>query len=280
MNYHVFNTPLVCLICPPIPPFSVDGVDGGASPRGGGTPSLAEHRRPRGPSAHTGGREANAATQQLRELRTQRDMDGSPSPAAAAADAAPPPCRPPPAGERGKVMRGQHHLTPWTHCAYDVSVCGVHGNTESVAAPPGMCPRCDTDGQPICELCPVRLSRAKGKLHKHGAGHICANCYNRKRGLVGGGSVSAAAVSPSAPKKRRVQSDPGQQREAAPPQAVVLHAQSIETAVAHTQSRVTRQQGNIMRLLDETHARRMVYLASAAEATDPEPPSAAPPQSC
>jgi hypothetical protein len=39
----------------------------------------------------------------------------------------------------------------------------------------GAGPRCDSDGQPICELCPARLSRVKHK-RRWGAGKACDSC--------------------------------------------------------------------------------------------------------
>jgi hypothetical protein len=48
------------------------------------------------------------------------------------------------------------------------------------------CPaaRVDSAGKPACEQCGRRLSSCKGKLHRHGSGHICQHCYNQARPAV------------------------------------------------------------------------------------------------
>jgi hypothetical protein len=141
--------------------------------------------------------------------------------------------------------------------------------------PAGGSARQAPNGQQLCELCPVRLSRAKGKLHKYGVGHICTTCYNVQKGLVASRSKTAAlAPPPPATKKRRVQSDPGEQRGDTPPQSMTRRVCPPLPAAALPQPRMTRQEERIMRMLDETHARRMASLPPRAlRALVPESPS-------
>ena len=66
---------------------------------------------------------------------------------------------------------------------------------ERSTAPLRASPRVDSDGQRLCELCPRRLSSVKGKLHRHGPGHICQKCYNQQRLPRAGEATEAAPPS-------------------------------------------------------------------------------------
>lgn len=50
--------------------------------------------------------------------------------------------------------------------------------------PVGATPQRDSSHSELCQLCPVRLSRTKGKLHLYGNGHVCQRCYNELRKTV------------------------------------------------------------------------------------------------
>lgn len=125
----------------------------------------------------------------------------------------------------------------------------------------GARPRVDPDGQLRCELCPIRLSRAKGKLYKYGAGRICHACYDKQQRPAAADAPVAAAPASATPRKRRAESDPGELRQRTPsPRRTRPATQRVtlpEPASVQTQRRMTRQEERIMRLLDETHARRM-----------------------
>jgi len=53
-----------------------------------------------------------------------------------------------------------------------------------VLVPAGLHARHDAFGYQLCERCGKRLNRCKGKLHRHGSGHICQHCYNQARPAV------------------------------------------------------------------------------------------------
>ena len=84
-------------------------------------------------------------------------------------------------------------LTP---CA--ASVCPPCICADEFSAPQCASSRRDSDGQQICELCPIRLTKAKGKLHRSGAGKICHCCYTKASR-----SHAAASVSKPAPRTKR-----------------------------------------------------------------------------
>lgn len=129
----------------------------------------------------------------------------------------------------------------------------------------GSAARVDSSGKQICELCPVRLSRAKGTAHVHGCGHICQRCYDRQRRPARAAAVSAAPPTPATPRKRRAESDPGESRPRTPsPRRMRPTTHRItppEPAPVQQKQRTTRQDDAITRLLDETHARRMAAQA-------------------
>jgi hypothetical protein len=124
--------------------------------------------------------------------------------------------------------------------------------------------RVDSAGKQVCEDCGKRLSRCKGKLHNSGAGKICQSCYNKARN-PSSVALPAASASPAAfqrSHKRRAESDPGEPlgaRSPSPPSVrPSTHRVTPPTPIAaHKKQRTTRQDDRIMRLLDETHARRM-----------------------
>jgi hypothetical protein len=130
-----------------------------------------------------------------------------------------------------------------------------------VAAGPG--PRRDTAGKPVCERCPVRLSRAKGKLHKHGAGYICTACFDKQRRGTSS-TITALPVGTAQSRKRRATSDPGESPEPAASSALTRRIAAPKSAATRGKQYNTRRDEHIMRLLDETHARRLAAEATAA----------------
>ena len=166
-----------------------------------------------------------------------------------------------------------HRCAPLTLTLYDAPVlcacCGVGAPLATL----GAAPRVDSDGQPVCEDCAKRLSRCKGKLHRHGPGHICHCCYTRASRPVSATATVAAATTAAAAslrsRKRRAQSDPGEPRPRTPSprrtRPTTIRVTPPTPVAAQKKQRTTRQDDRIMRLLDETHARRMA--ASAASST-------------
>jgi hypothetical protein len=136
--------------------------------------------------------------------------------------------------------------------------------TGDSVVPAGRGPRQDSSGKQICELCPIRLSRAKGKLHRHGPGHICTRCYNQlgQPATAGAAVLEIANVKPS--RKRRATSDPGESPEPASSQALTRRVNAPEPASTSKKQYNTRREEQITRLLDETHARRMAAEGAAA----------------
>jgi len=130
----------------------------------------------------------------------------------------------------------------------------------------GLSARKDSFGYQCCELCTTfrRLSRCKGKLHNHGAGKICMNCYNAQHRSA---AALAAPTPPAAPPRshKRARSDPGEPTRA---QHIRTQAQAVTRRItppkptAMKKQRLSQKDQRIMRMLDETVARR-----EAAEAT-------------
>ena len=129
--------------------------------------------------------------------------------------------------------------------------------------------RVDSAGKPACELCGRRLADVK-HIHRHGPGHAChPRC---KTGRHRGDSTAAPAGTATAPKqsrKRRAQSDPGELRTPSPPRVRSITPRvtaPMPAAAATTGPRSTRQEERIMRMLDETVARREAWLAAQGQA--------------
>lgn len=147
----------------------------------------------------------------------------------------------------------------------------------TAAAPPvsvGSSARVDSAGWPACEECGKRLSRCKGKLHTRDPGRICSSCYIARH-RPSAAAPAAPTAAPAAPNRshKRARSDPGEppapaQRARTQPTTLThrVAAPKPATMVAEKQQRITRQEERIMRLLDETHARRMAAEAAAAAA--------------
>lgn len=137
---------------------------------------------------------------------------------------------------------------------------------------PGVClvsrgptPRVDTAGKPACERCGVRLSRV-GSHRPWGVGRAChPQC-----------KVSAVtAATPPVPKppqsrKRRAQSDPGEPA----PEPELLQPRRLRPR------KQSEEEMQILMMLEETHARRMAWLADAAtlssSSSPPAPSSSSP----
>jgi hypothetical protein len=121
----------------------------------------------------------------------------------------------------------------------------------------------DSAGKPACELCGRRL--ADVKHHRaHGIGRACTpRC--KPRGQVAPIAVApaTAAAQPAAnPRKRRgADSDPGEQPAAAK-RPMTRRVALPKPAPVQKQPRIARSHEEVMRLLDETVARRMAYEAA------------------
>ena len=122
-------------------------------------------------------------------------------------------------------------------------------------------PRVDSAGEPACELCGRRLRTVKHK-HKHGAGHAChPRCKPREQAFD---AKPALAAPSAASRKRRATSDPGESPEPAATQAITRRVVAPPASTSKKQYNTRREQ-QIMRLLDETHGRRMAAEKAAAE---------------
>ena len=128
----------------------------------------------------------------------------------------------------------------------------------------GGVPRMDESGtNQLCEECSTRLSRCKGKLHKHENGKICTPCYKREQGYqLPSSSQTAITAHKSRGKRKRPKSDPGE--------AITLTSTRTRphriTAPKPPTSRYTKlSAAEILAQLDATHARRMALLEAEAK---------------
>ena len=161
----------------------------------------------------------------------------------------------------------------WVWCAVSGSCNCCCTEKSGVGQCPG--PRRDSAGKVICELCSVRLSSAKGKLYLHPPGRICCACHMKlKRGQAAPAPPVAAAASKQS-RKRRAASDPGESPEPAATQALTRRVNAPEPASTSKKQYNTRREEQIMRLLDETHARRMAAEEATAAAAAAEEQTAA-----
>jgi len=143
-------------------------------------------------------------------------------------------------------------------CSQSVSV-GCASLCVGVLVPPvSPAPRQTADGHAACELCGRQLSKVKHH-HRHGPGHAChPRCkLQQQTSKSEAAPVAAAAPPPKQSRKRRAASDPGESPE--PTASTVLTRRIAAPAPATTSRKQynTRREEQIMRLLDETHARRM-----------------------
>jgi hypothetical protein len=122
-------------------------------------------------------------------------------------------------------------------------------------------------GKPACELCGRQLGKVK-HTHKHGPGHAChPRCKPREQTVEREAAPAAAAAAPVATRKRRATSDPGESPEPAATQAFAHRVIAPEPASTSKKQYNTRREGQIMRLLDETHARRIAAEEATAAAS-------------
>lgn len=117
-----------------------------------------------------------------------------------------------------------------------------------------------TMGHPRCYLChqPIGSRPRSGKWPKVKHHPRCP-----KRAAAQLSAASAAAAAPARSHKRRAASDPGELPAQATAPALTRRVTPPSPVPSTQKQRVTRQEERIMRLLDETHARRMA--AEAAE---------------
>ena len=126
--------------------------------------------------------------------------------------------------------------------------------------------RVDSAGKPACELCGRRLANVKHHRPR-GPGRVCAPQCKQKRQSVDSSAAAAAAVSPpKQSRKRRSASDPGESPEPVASQALTHRVVASEPAPTSKKQYNTRREEQIMRLLDQTHARRMAAEEAAAAA--------------
>jgi hypothetical protein len=121
-------------------------------------------------------------------------------------------------------------------------------------------------GKPACELCGRQLGKVKHH-RPHGLGRACApQCKQKKQLMECKAAIAAAAAAPVATRKRRATSDPGESPEPASSQALTRRVVAPDPAPTSKKQYNTRREELIMRLLDETHARRMAAEKAAGAA--------------
>jgi len=137
-----------------------------------------------------------------------------------------------------------------------------------VSSCPG--PRVDSAGKQCCELhaTPRRLTKCKLPLHKYGAGKICRECWDglRRRAVEPATAAAPPAADPlRSHKRRRAQSDPGESPDPAALPALTRRVTPPKPSSTAKKQYNTRREEQVMRLLEETHARRMAAEAAAAQ---------------
>jgi len=126
--------------------------------------------------------------------------------------------------------------------------------------------RVDSAGWPACELCGRRLSRVTHH-RAHGLGRAChPRCKAREQPHKGEAASVAASAPPVTPRKRRAQSDPGELPAVTASPARTRRITAAQPAPISKKQRAEQREERIMRLLEETHARRMAAEAAAAAA--------------
>jgi hypothetical protein len=123
--------------------------------------------------------------------------------------------------------------------------------------------RVDSAGKPACEECGRRLTSCKGKLYKRNPGYVCQRCFNYTWRTPVSGAIPAPIAIEKQSRKRRASSDPGESPEPAAPSAITRRIAAPKSAATYTKQHNTRRKEHIMRLLDETHARRVATEAAA-----------------
>lgn len=171
-------------------------------------------------------------------------------------------------------MRLAHPCPPLSLVRYDAHVSCAHSCADVPLVPAGLLPRRDDFGYQLCELCPARLNRAKGKLHLHPPGKICQKCYDATR-RPSSAAEAASTAQPSTPAprshKRKAGSDPGQQAMQQHHSCTRTITRRIlpPTPTQQTLPRSMRSTEKIARQLEETHARRVAAMAAAASSASP-----------
>jgi len=133
---------------------------------------------------------------------------------------------------------------------------------------------------PRCCKChqPIGRSASRGKWPSIRHNPRCPADYTTREPTTAAAVAAAAASAapaPLTPRKRRVQSDPGELPAHATPPALTRRVTPPSPVKMSKKQRVTRQEERIMRLLDETHARRMAAEAAAAAPAAPAAVAAA-----
>jgi hypothetical protein len=212
------------------------------------------------------------ATDPTRMEREDSAADGTGAQAAAAAAAAAlvalPQAAAAAAGNAGQSqMRVECDVQCCPRCnsVHVVLPCRAHCCVQAVSTFPLVSTaRLDPSGWPACELCGRRLSTVKHH-RAYGPGRAChPRCKPQGKAAQDAAVSAAAAAAPLTPRKRRAESHPGELPAQATPPALTRRVTPPSPVPANKKQRITRQEERIMRLLDETHARRMA--AEAAEA--------------
>lgn len=120
---------------------------------------------------------------------------------------------------------------------------------------------------PRCGLCRRRLT-GKPTL-PYGDGRKCKpRCKALQQRPATGGTAAAATPAAAAPvakpRKRRAESNPGEQAPLTWPSALTRRITPPKPAPVHKKQRTTRLDDKIARLLEETHARRMAALSTTS----------------
>jgi len=138
-----------------------------------------------------------------------------------------------------------------------------------VAAPlpmSAMVARTLPSGAPACEICGRQLTKVK-HTHRHGPGHACHPRCKRHVQTDEHSAATASVLPPKQSRKRRATSDPGQSPEPAASQSLTRRVTATEPSSSSKMQYNTRRGERIMRLLEETHARRMAAEAAAGSLT-------------
>lgn len=136
--------------------------------------------------------------------------------------------------------------------------------------------RVDPSGKQICQLCPKRVTNFKGKKYNYGQGYVCQDCYDQTRSGKPKNTLAvppAASSSPStAPppiriKRKRTQSDPGQNKIITSYSPRSMRVRAPKPIMADKKKLKLEEEKSIAHALDVTHKKRMAALKKAAAAS-------------
>ena len=153
----------------------------------------------------------------------------------------------------------------------DAPVCAAHCCVDAPLVCAGPVARVDSAGKQVCQRgCGRRVSRIPHH-RADGPGRSCHPKCAPKAAAASAAAPFSDAAPPAAPKRshKRARSDPGEpssERTPSPPRVrpSTRRVTPPAPAQASKKQRTTRQDERIMRLLEETHARRMAAETAAA----------------